>query len=122
VPKPANSLRRHGRVEVISMHSYPQHWLDTLAIYCPTLPCKDQPPPTHTICYGTRGWVSTRRLLESLNTMFSHKTSTLHTLYVVVSTFQCWAIKEEQYKLTILHKNIIFATVLISKVYEEIRN
>jgi len=121
VPKPANSLRRHGRVEVISMHSYPQPWLDTLAMYCPILPCKTQPPRTHTICYGTRGWVSTGGLLEDLNIMFSHKTFTLHTMYIVVSMFQCWAIKEEQYKLTILHKIITFATVLISKVFEEIR-
>jgi hypothetical protein len=66
--------------------------------------------------------VSTRGFFEGLNIMLSHKTFTLHTLYIEVSMLQCWAIKEEQYKLTILHKNITFATAVISKVLGEIRN
>jgi hypothetical protein len=122
VPKPAHALIRYDRVEVISMHSYPQHWLDTLAMYCPTLTCKAQPPPTPTNCKWTRGWVSTRGMCEGLNSMLSHKTFTLHTVYTVVSMLQCRAIKEEQYKLTLLHRNITFATNVISKVFGEIKN
>jgi len=54
--------------------------------------------------------------------MFSHKTFTLHTLCIVVSMLQSRAIKEQQYKLTVLHKNFTFATAVISKVFGEIRN
>jgi hypothetical protein len=66
--------------------------------------------------------VSARGLFEGLNTPLFHKTLTLHTLYIVASMLHCCTIKKEQYKLTMLHKNITVATAVISKVFGEIRN
>jgi hypothetical protein len=109
--KADHALRRYGRVEVISTHSYPQHLLDTLAMQDPNFP--------HTICYWTRVWVSTRGLFEGLNTVLSHKIFTLYTLYIAVCMLQCQTIKEEQYKLTILHKNIILLLLVYQKYLDK---